>query len=182
MQFGTIVLSKEKSLRSNYMMIDGRHREVTLIKEAMFIYERPDNKKMIIEIEKSLLEDSPGQLFPLNHASAEYFKTLIKQRYDDKQNQIRLEIDTFVANREVEEEKVRELELNIQKVEEKNKIAFSENRAKTIRQLSKSLRKHQHRIEGTSQVIKEKESKIVDYEKSKQYSLELADKDMKKYL
>lgn len=182
MEFGTLVLSVDRGLQESYQMIDRRHREVMIIKPGKFIFERPDNGKMIVEIDGYLGHEVPSQLFVLNQANVEYFKDLIKKRYDEKVNRVRSTIEELVEQKKLEVNKVNELQANIDSVKAKNKVEFSENREKTIRQVSKALRKHQNRITAIHRNIEEQEEKIEKYEKSKQYSLDIANQDMKDFL
>lgn len=182
MQFGELVLSVNRGLRTNYQMIDRRGSEVSLIKVGKFIFKRPDNGKMIVEIEGVLLEEDPNKLFPMNHANVEYFKTLIKKHYEKKKNKVGLEVNKLVEERKVILNKITELQTQIDVVKVKNEIDFSGNREKTIRQISKALRKQVSRKERIDFSLKELEVNIEKYEKSKKYSLQIADKDMKRYL
>lgn len=100
-------------------MVNGRMFEVLFLEVSKFIFQRPDNKKMILEIDHHLYEEEPNKLFLLNQTNVEYFKTLIQQHYDEKMNQTREGINQLVKDREAQQEKIKQLQTSLALTEKK---------------------------------------------------------------
>ncbi|PLS18974.1 hypothetical protein CVD28_00810 [Bacillus sp. M6-12] len=182
MEFGTLVLSVRFSLWSDYRRVDGRYLDLTTLRIGKFIFQRPDNNQIVVEVDGSLLQDAPDKIFPLNHANVQHFKKLIEESYERKKKGVQEKIEELMAENKERQAKVNELQETIAVIEEKNKVEFSENRAKNIRELSKAMRKKQNRIENTNRTIDDKKKEWQKYEKTKQISLQLVDETVKKYL
>ena len=182
MQFGTPVLSTNKSLQSTFERTEKGFLALTVIQIGSFIFERPDNGKVIIEIVDTLAHESPENVFPLTHQTAEHFKTLIADRYKQLIADQLLQLNDLAVQTKETKLKIKELEALIQNVEAKNKEAFSETRAKSIQQQTKALRKHQNRLKAIAVNVHATEAKVIEYEHALEYSLEKASIQLEKAL
>lgn len=182
MQFGTPVLSSNRSLHFTHERVNGKFLEIAVVKTGMYLFERPDNGKCIIEIDGSLLHDDLKNVLYVNDVSIDYFKTAICNHYERKLNHVNTQLKEALQQKKQDKVKADEFQQNIDAVERKNEVEFSENRAKSIRQQAKALRKYQHRLEAIQRTTTALEEKVANYEDSKEASLQKLVQDMKPYL
>jgi len=182
MEFGTLVLSKGKSIQKDLIRIDGKYRYQITLKIGKFIFLRPDNGKMIIEISKRLVEENPEDVLPFNQESVKYFTDLIRDYYEEQEKRKQLRINELMNKYQEYQRKSNELKDYIGRLEIKNQEVYSENRAKEIRGVSKALRRKQRQLNGIEAKIRKIQSEIQLIEKAKEASMEDIEKTVKSYL
>jgi hypothetical protein len=182
MEFGALVLSKVRSLQKELVAIDGKYEFITTLKIGKFIFLRPDNGKMIIEINGNLVEEKPENILPFNRESVEYFTNLIRESYEKWKEVKQRQIDELMSKYQEHQGKVNELNSYIARLETKNQVAYSENRAKEIRGVSKALRRKQRQLNGMEVKIKGIQSKIQLIEKIKEVSMNSVEEIVKSHL
>ncbi|MBP1309165.1 hypothetical protein JOD82_002185 [Paenibacillus sp. 1182] len=143
MDFGTLVLSEKASLLEEKVKIEGVYHDVTLIRLAKFIYQRPDTSKMILEIEGLLFQEDPANVYLCTPENLSHFKDKIRERYSKIIRNHEQNIQDFMNNLRQAQLKIDAHQLTIVILNERLKVEFTEGRAKQIVSLSKNLRKKQ---------------------------------------
>lgn len=179
MQFGTLVLSKEYSFRTDYIKSGSySYMDTMLLKVGKLIFQRPDNHSIIIEIEGSLLQDKPENVYFYNEQNQAYFKELMRLKFVERIERINQGIQKEREQIADCQAQVDTIQATINLLEEKNKLEFSNNRAKEIQGISKNQRKHQRKIDAVHQRIKDELTRIDRIQLEMDYSLKNFDKQI----
>lgn len=173
LEFGTLVLSKKASLRVKVLKTGMlSYYDVVYLCVGKFIFQRPDNKQILIEMPEGIIQETAEDVYLYNPANIEHFKELVRDMFQDRvirilDQSIQVELD---AAKECQE-KVLSLQKEILLLEEKNAVEYSSNRNKQIKGLSKNLRKHERKLVAVESFVSRERERIAKIEKEQELSL-----------
>lgn len=173
MQFGEKIISLKHCFMDEYMLIEKTWLNITKVSVGDFIMKRPDNRKIIIEIEDSLFTVLPNEVVPLTQENIE--DVIRKLLLGFQQEEIKLEEEKkeLNENKSKIEEAILNLETQLQNMDKKvDGSAY--NRIKSRMELTKALRRKGNKLKTLEMKTNELKEKNIIFNKRKEHSLELA--------
>lgn len=173
MQFGEKIISLKHCFRDEHMLIEKTWLHITKVSVGDFIMRRPDNRKIIIEIEDSLFTVLPNEIVPLTQENIE--EVLRKLALGFKQEEIELEENKkeLDENKSKIEEAILNIETQLENMDKKvDGSAYK--RIKSRMEMTKALRRKNNKLKGLEMKSNELREKNIIFNKRKKHSLELA--------
>lgn len=173
MQFGEKIISLKHCFMDEYMLIEKTWLHITKVSVGDFIMRRPDNRKIIIEIEDSLFTVLPNEVVPLTQENIE--DVIRKLLLGFQQEEIKLEEEKkeLEENKSKIEEAILNLETQLQNMDKKvDGSAYK--RIKSRMELTKALRRKGNKLKTLEMKVNELKEKNIIFNKRKEHSLELA--------
>lgn len=173
MEFGTTVLSKTHSLFSDHIRFpkETTSSQILGVDVGKFIYKRPDNGKIIIELNNRLMELASKDLLLFTKKNYYTFQNEINGRFTSILSNLQEKLIKLKQDKTQFLEKTKVIEETMRRIVEKNKEEYSENREKSLAQLEKNQRKHHRKVESFDKLILETTNQINLTEKAHLFSL-----------
>lgn len=174
MEFGTIILSKKKSISNDSVIINRHFLTVLTVTPAMYCMTRPDTGNIIMELNGMLCEEKPENIslfLEEKENCLEYVGSYFTKRLKKEQNAICIleeeELPT-VTN------KLNSLQVQYEQTKKKNETEYTETREKSMKELEKSIRKYKRKIEAIQYAMNARKEDVKELKMAEEYSLEKA--------
>lgn len=182
MEFGERFVGLNKLTGRNYMEWRGVSQYVYTFPILKFVFERPDNGLIVVEQDSTIFYESVEFLLPLNKESEGILKDKLRNYYDQRIQRLAEKREIISRDLGMVKEKKEQLESQIVHLESLNEESYTDNRAVSIRQMSKAFRKKKHRLEAIETNINEKTKEMQEFEKEYQASLLYLEEQMEAML
>lgn len=160
MKFGDIYMGTGKQAGSNHQRWKGEFMYLHTFPVLTFMMERPDDGRIIVESEYGVFHEDKENLLPLNEDTLDALKAVLeklcnnkllvqKKRYEEA------EVELSTANAQYIK-----TEEHVQALKALNEDVYSANRAMTIRQHGKALRKQERKVKALQMKMDELKTKM----------------------
>lgn len=178
LKLGTPVLSEQVSIYSDYKMIGYTFYRVYKLRVATFIYQRPDNKKVIVEMDGQLAYDDPHRVYVLHQSSIDLFKQKIADIFKQELCNLKKDKEELLTKAERYQSEISEMDEQINLLRQRE---LTEGRLKQIKDLSKHQRRLKNRINAIRMLVSQKEEQMEKINFEMKLSLEMVDDQMKNF-
>jgi hydroxymethylglutaryl-CoA reductase len=176
LEFGTLVLSEKASIYSDYKRT---YCNLYLLRLAKFIFQRPDTKQMILEVDGNLIQDKPENVYVYNQANVELFKKKIQNLMELQIEKINDEVRERLDKLEHAQARVAEIQRQIDLLHERNQQEPTVGRQKQIQGLTKHQRRLQRRANALEKALSTHKERIAKIRKDMELSLSMVDSYIK---
>ena len=178
MNFGDIFMGTGKQAGSSHQRWNGEFVYLYTFPVLTFMMERPDDGQVIVEGEYGLFYEKKENLLPLNEKTLDALKGVLEEQ-SNKQLLVQKwkyeETESELTTAKVQYLKTEE---HIQALKALNDDVYSANRAMTIRQHGKALRKQERKVKAFEMKMGELKTKMSTIQRNHQASVDYLEQQL----